>query len=184
MFSVMVVLGYFFFFKQKTAYEMRISDWSSDVCSSDLAPRRRAARRRLAFRDSGRRGRAAAGADHRERPRRRRPVDHPARPARRLRPYRAPGRRRLRSRRARRRDRGVRGMTSLLRTIFVVARRDFLAIVATPTFLLFLLAPLFMIGMGAIGGFGASQLADSARGAGRIVIFAAPADIGALRDVG
>src|SRR3546814_19749869 len=28
----------FFFFKQKTAYEMRISDWSSDVCSSDLRP--------------------------------------------------------------------------------------------------------------------------------------------------
>src|SRR3546814_7709116 len=27
---------YLFFFKQKTAYEMRISDWSSDVCSSDL----------------------------------------------------------------------------------------------------------------------------------------------------
>src|SRR3546814_4841791 len=27
----------FFFFKQKTSYEMRISDWSSDVCSSDLA---------------------------------------------------------------------------------------------------------------------------------------------------
>src|SRR3546814_8712663 len=27
---------YFFFFKQKTAYERRISDWSSDVCSSDL----------------------------------------------------------------------------------------------------------------------------------------------------
>src|SRR3546814_9523222 len=27
---------YFLFFKQKTAYEMRISDWSSDVCSSDL----------------------------------------------------------------------------------------------------------------------------------------------------
>src|SRR3546814_5425022 len=32
------VLFCFFFFKQKTAYEMRISDWSSDVCSSDLAP--------------------------------------------------------------------------------------------------------------------------------------------------
>src|SRR3546814_5849807 len=30
----------FFFFKQKTAYEMRISDWSSDVCSSDLPSRR------------------------------------------------------------------------------------------------------------------------------------------------
>src|SRR3546814_6555552 len=28
-----------FFFKQKTAYEMRISDWSSDVCSSDLSPK-------------------------------------------------------------------------------------------------------------------------------------------------
>src|SRR3546814_2405393 len=28
----------FFFFKQKTAYDRRISDWSSDVCSSDLAP--------------------------------------------------------------------------------------------------------------------------------------------------
>src|SRR3546814_4969414 len=33
--GVSVVLC-FFFFKQKTAYEMRISDWSSDVCSSDL----------------------------------------------------------------------------------------------------------------------------------------------------
>src|SRR3546814_10302333 len=30
------MLSEFFFFKQKTAYEMRISDWSSDVCSSDL----------------------------------------------------------------------------------------------------------------------------------------------------
>src|SRR3546814_20700178 len=30
------VIDCFFFFKQKTAYEMRISDWSSDVCSSDL----------------------------------------------------------------------------------------------------------------------------------------------------
>src|SRR3546814_2577177 len=32
---------FFFFFKQKTAYEMRISDWSSDVCSSDLTKRTR-----------------------------------------------------------------------------------------------------------------------------------------------
>src|SRR3546814_2123942 len=31
----------FFFFKQKTAYEMRISDWSSDVCSSDLVAKKR-----------------------------------------------------------------------------------------------------------------------------------------------
>src|SRR3546814_20217744 len=31
-----MIVFVFFFFKQKTAYEMRISDWSSDVCSSDL----------------------------------------------------------------------------------------------------------------------------------------------------
>src|SRR3546814_7280723 len=37
------VLFFVFFFKQKTAYEMRISDWSSDVCSSDLIALRRAA---------------------------------------------------------------------------------------------------------------------------------------------
>src|SRR3546814_5044266 len=35
----MLMSYYFFFFKQKTAYEMRISDWSSDVCSSDLGIR-------------------------------------------------------------------------------------------------------------------------------------------------
>src|SRR3546814_6297475 len=34
--SLLVCSLLFFFFKQKTAYEMRISDWSSDVCSSDL----------------------------------------------------------------------------------------------------------------------------------------------------
>src|SRR3546814_1454177 len=31
-------LFFFFFFKQKTSYDLRISDWSSDVCSSDLGP--------------------------------------------------------------------------------------------------------------------------------------------------
>src|SRR3546814_3224911 len=36
--------GVFLFFKQKTAYEMRISDWSSDVCSSDLDARHRLGR--------------------------------------------------------------------------------------------------------------------------------------------
>src|SRR3546814_1556352 len=35
-FLTLLRLWIFFFFKQKTAYEMRISDWSSDVCSSDL----------------------------------------------------------------------------------------------------------------------------------------------------
>src|SRR3546814_7035329 len=38
-------LVFVFFFKQKTAYEMRISDWSSDVCSSDLCGRYRGRRR-------------------------------------------------------------------------------------------------------------------------------------------
>src|SRR3546814_1655308 len=37
--DLVLTLFHFFFFKQKTAYEMRISDWSSDVCSSDLAER-------------------------------------------------------------------------------------------------------------------------------------------------
>src|SRR3546814_7132317 len=36
LFTVIFCVCVFFFFKQKTAYEMRISDWSSDVCSSDL----------------------------------------------------------------------------------------------------------------------------------------------------
>src|SRR3546814_7686238 len=57
----------FFFFKQKTAYEMRISDWSSDVCSSDLcllgsgaAQRRDAGQREGA--DRGERGHHRQGA--------------------------------------------------------------------------------------------------------------------------
>src|SRR3546814_7295127 len=60
-----------FFFKQKTAYEMRISDWSSDVCSSDLAGddrRARAAARALAAAPAARR--AGRGADGRLRLRR------------------------------------------------------------------------------------------------------------------
>ena len=72
-------------------------------------------------------------------------------------------------------------MNPFIRSMFVIARRDFLAIVATPTFLLFLLAPLFMVAMGLAGGVGASQLADSARGAGRMVVIADPADIESLR---
>src|SRR3546814_1359779 len=52
-------VAFVFFFKQKTAYEMRISDWSSDVCSSDLQfvdPRRR--------RDIGHDAPADGRADH------------------------------------------------------------------------------------------------------------------------
>src|SRR3546814_4107469 len=42
-FILIFFIHVFFFFKQKTAYEMRISDWSSDVCSSDLSTSSRAA---------------------------------------------------------------------------------------------------------------------------------------------
>src|SRR3546814_9638674 len=41
--KVYLLIFFYFFFKQKTAYEMRISDWSSDVCSSDLIPTTRPA---------------------------------------------------------------------------------------------------------------------------------------------
>src|SRR3546814_3762353 len=70
-----VLLCVFFFFKQKTAYEMRISDWSSDVCSSDLGElahvldvvlRRARAQRRGRCRsgiDPGRGGRRRGRAD-------------------------------------------------------------------------------------------------------------------------
>src|SRR3546814_5244978 len=43
----MCLILIFFFVKQMTAYEMRISDWSSDVCSSDLVPEEGASRFRL-----------------------------------------------------------------------------------------------------------------------------------------
>src|SRR3546814_9597951 len=52
----------FFFFKQKTAYEMRISDWSSDVCSSDLTGRKLGADHHLWSCTVRRAGPAAGGA--------------------------------------------------------------------------------------------------------------------------
>src|SRR3546814_8732350 len=52
MFDMITLLGTcVFFFKQKTAYEMRISDWSSDVCSSDLLAAYASNRRLLISRD-------------------------------------------------------------------------------------------------------------------------------------
>src|SRR3546814_2488883 len=57
---VSCILYGFFFFKQKTAYDMRISDWSSDVCSSDLGVSRGFA---LAPGPSTRDGRASTGND-------------------------------------------------------------------------------------------------------------------------
>src|SRR3546814_16659340 len=50
----------FFFFKQKTAYEMRISDWSSDVCSSDLVQVATRSLPQLACRATGLTGPTAA----------------------------------------------------------------------------------------------------------------------------
>ena len=73
-------------------------------------------------------------------------------------------------------------MNAFLRTMFVIARRDFLSIVATPTFLLFLLAPLFMLAMGLVGGAGAAGLADANRATGRIVVLAAEDHVAVLRD--
>src|SRR3546814_2282306 len=49
----MILFICIFFFKQKTAYEMRISDWSSDVCSSDLTSRKCANISPSAFRKAG-----------------------------------------------------------------------------------------------------------------------------------
>src|SRR3546814_13734906 len=59
-----VCIDFVFFFKQKTAYEMRISDWSSDVCSSDLS----AAFHHLQDRLSNRRPSRHAGGENRTHP--------------------------------------------------------------------------------------------------------------------
>lgn len=67
-------------------------------------------------------------------------------------------------------------MKSTLHQTFIIARRDFLAVVGTPTFLLFLMAPLFMLLMGGLGGMGASRVADQTANAARIAIIASPRD--------
>lgn len=72
-------------------------------------------------------------------------------------------------------------MAAFLRTMTVIAWRDFRSIVATPTFLLFLIAPLFMLGMGLVGGMGAAGLAESTRSTGRIVAITDAADFAALK---
>lgn len=67
-------------------------------------------------------------------------------------------------------------MRRLIRQTAVIARRDFVATVATPTFLLFLLAPLFMLGFGLVGGIGATQLAEGSRDRLEIVALVSEAD--------
>ncbi|ODU21970.1 MAG: hypothetical protein ABS87_04500 [Sphingomonas sp. SCN 67-18] len=66
-------------------------------------------------------------------------------------------------------------MTKFMRQTVVIARRDFIAIVFTPTFLIFLLAPLLMIGFGAVGGMGAARMAEGGADRSRIVALVEPA---------
>ncbi len=81
-------------------------------------------------------------------------------------------------------------MKSIWRQIIVIARRDFLAVVATPTFLLFLLAPFLMMTFAMIGGIGGAHVANSADARAQMTVIAEPADTskilaqdGALRTI-
>ena len=66
-------------------------------------------------------------------------------------------------------------MNRIFHQIVVVARRDFLAVVATPTFVLFLLAPFLMLVVSIGGGFGASYLAKSSPAKRQMIMIADPA---------
>lgn len=68
----------------------------------------------------------------------------------------------------------------LLRQTWTIARRDFIATVFTPTFLIFLLAPVVMGSFGAIGGLGASAATQTAGAKSRIVALAPPAQAATL----
>ena len=72
-------------------------------------------------------------------------------------------------------------MNSFMRFVSVIARRDFLAVVGTPTFIIFLLGPLFMIALGVLGGQGAASVAVSGDKAARIAVIAKEADQAALK---
>jgi ABC-2 type transport system permease protein len=67
-------------------------------------------------------------------------------------------------------------MSNIWRQTFVIARRDFLAVVATPTFLLFLLAPFFMFSFATIGGLGSAHIATSGEAHAQILVIANRAD--------
>ncbi|CAN5538266.1 hypothetical protein BH09PSE4_BH09PSE4_14330 [soil metagenome] len=69
------------------------------------------------------------------------------------------------------------------RQALTIARRDFTATVFTPTFLIFLFAPLIMMSFGAVGGVGAASMADGAQDKTRIVAVASGADAAALTKV-
>jgi ABC-2 type transport system permease protein len=66
-------------------------------------------------------------------------------------------------------------VTRFIAQALVIARRDFTAIVLTPTFLIFLFAPLFMLTVATLGGLGAAQVVEGGRE--RAVVLARPADV-------
>jgi ABC-2 type transport system permease protein len=68
-----------------------------------------------------------------------------------------------------------------VRQTLTIARRDFIATVFTPTFLVFLLAPMIMIAFGTVGGMGAQTMAANSDGQQRIVAIVSPAQAEALR---
>ncbi len=72
-------------------------------------------------------------------------------------------------------------MRQLLKNGLVVARRDFMAVVATPTFLLFLLAPFLMLGISVASGVGGAYLAKGQRESRQMIIIASPEDGARLR---
>lgn len=67
-----------------------------------------------------------------------------------------------------------------LRQTLVIARRDFIGVVMTPTFLIFLLAPLLMVGVGGIAGFGASRFEQGRSGRMQIVALVGPGEAARL----
>ncbi len=67
------------------------------------------------------------------------------------------------------------------RSMWVVARRDFVAIVFTPTFLLFLFAPLFMVALGLVGGGSASIMAANADASEKLVVMVPADEAAAIR---
>ena len=69
---------------------------------------------------------------------------------------------------------------SPLKQALVIARRDFTAIVLTPTFLLFLLAPLFMAGFSLVGGLSAKMVADSSDSRERMIAYVPAAEVAAF----
>ena len=69
----------------------------------------------------------------------------------------------------------------IVRQTFTIARRDFVATVFTPTFLLFLLSPVFTLGFGLVGGMSARSVTDGSTERARIVAIVAPAQHAAMR---